>query len=141
MSNGVEYQPLFGHDVRCPYCQTQAALVDSAVVYGGRSFGNAWVCKNYPACDAYVGSHKETGEPLGTLANAELRVLRRACHAKFDPLWLGKERRMSRRMAYGHLQRIMGLPQEAAHIGMFDAEQCRTLLARLAEIAEQEGMG
>ena len=72
----------------CPYCKQKAVLQSSEVVYGkGRNFGNIWVCKNYPSCDSYVGCHKGGSIPLGTLANAELRELRKQAHALFDPLW------------------------------------------------------
>jgi len=48
----------------CPYCGLPAKLVDSEIIYNGRSFGNAWVCSNYPECDAYVGCHRDDpGKP------------------------------------------------------------------------------
>ena len=53
-------------NVYCPYCGRQAEYVDSKVIYG-RSYGMAYLCRN---CDAYVGVHRGTDEPLGRLADA-----------------------------------------------------------------------
>ena len=48
----------------CPYCGAVSILTDSKVVYG-KSYGMIYLCRNYPKCDAYVGVHKRTNEPLG----------------------------------------------------------------------------
>jgi len=109
----------------CPYCNAEAKLVDSAVVYG-RSFGPIWLCPNYPDCDTYVGVHKGTQKPLGTLANAELREWRKSVHAAFDPLWKGGP--WSRDRAYRWLQAALDLPRDQCHIAMFDIAQCQAAL-------------
>jgi hypothetical protein len=62
--------------VMCSYCEAQALLVDSAVVYG-RSYGSIYLCVNWPKCDAYVGVHDGGNQPKGTMANAELRTWRK----------------------------------------------------------------
>jgi hypothetical protein len=54
----------------CPYCGAEA--VDSAKIYK-KSFGLIYLRSNYPICDAYVGTHKSTGLPLGAKANEKLR--------------------------------------------------------------------
>ena len=92
-------------NVYCPYCGRQAEYVDSKVIYG-RSYGMAYLCRN---CDAYVGVHRGTDEPLGRLADASLRKWKKAAHAAFDPLWLAQQ---------------LGLPVSETHIGMFDVEEC-----------------
>lgn len=112
----------------CPYCGKPAQLVDSAIVYGGRSYGLIWDCR---PCDAYVGVHRGTQTPLGRLANAELREWKKRAHAYFDQLW--KSRKMSRGQAYSHSAKIMGIPKHEAHIGMFDVERCRKLVGLLQE--------
>lgn len=104
-------------------------LEDSSKVYCGKSYGNMYICENYPECDSYVGVHKGTNKPLGIMANAEHRELKKKCHAQFDVLW--KSGAMSRRTAYSKLQKIMNLPQQEAHIGMFTMSQCRQLLTKL----------
>ena len=114
----------------CPYCGKPALLKNSRVIYKGRDYGMVWICPDYPACDAYVGCHKDTNKPLGRLANAELRRAKNAAHAAFDPLW--KSREMSRRGAYRWLAEQLRIDAQNCHIGMFDVAQCR----RVVEICE-----
>lgn len=109
--------------VHCDYCGKPAHFVDSSVVYG-RSYGMIYHC---PDCKAWVGVHKGTKTPLGRLADAKLRYYKKAAHAAFDPIWRG--RKTSRRRAYHWLSLQMGLPEEKTHIGMFDVEQCKQVIA------------
>lgn len=109
----------------CPYCGSAAVLKDSAAVYG-EPWGMMWVCGRYPACDAYVGAHKGSNRPLGTLANKALRESRRVAHGVFDPLW--KSGAMSRDQAYAWLSAQLGVPPEKCHIAMFTEEQCRRVV-------------
>lgn len=115
--------------VACPYCGGPAELVDSARVYNGRSFGMIWDCR---PCDAYVGVHRNSKNfaPKGRLANKELRAWKVKAHAAFDPLWQGPGG-MSRRDAYAHMQKIMGMTKNQAHIGKFDVGECQRLVALL----------
>lgn len=64
--------------LKCPYCNSDAELVDASVVYGifGKS-GKLWVCKQYPVCDSYATTKPNSTEPRGALANRELRERRR----------------------------------------------------------------
>lgn len=114
----------------CPYCHEQAELKDSSAIYG-TSYGLVWICRNFPKCDSYVGVHQGTTTPKGTLANRELRELRKECHALFDPLWMSGQ--MTRPKAYRFLQAIMGLPKFYAHIGKFNEQQCRDFLLRFPD--------
>lgn len=119
----------------CPYCSVPARLTDSAVVYGGRSYGDIWLCTNFPECDARCGARD--GRPLGTLAREDLRELRKQCHARFDPLW--RDGLLSRNEAYRRLRRVMGLPANVCHIAMFDEAQCLALIEQVEQIATWEG--
>lgn len=129
----------------CPYCGSTAKLVDSAVIYRGRSYGPAWVCADYPKCDAYVGCHPNSEKPLGRLADAELRKTKMAAHAAFDPLWKNKKARPDflrsanrrtkhgkklspRRAAYRWLAEQLGTDKDGCHIGMFDVAMCRRVV-------------
>ena len=111
----------------CQYCGKTAKRVDSAVIYHGRSYGPAWVCANYPACDAYCGCHKGTNMPLGTLANRELRLARNSAHDHVDAFW--KQDVMSRKDTYKMLAKAMGISREECHIAMFTIEQCKLAVA------------
>lgn len=115
--------------VLCPYCDRQAALVKGDKVYPGRvdlAPLNFWRCD---PCDSHVGVHKPnrrhgfTGiEPLGRLANAELRRAKMKAHAAFDPIWKSGE--MTRRDAYSWLARELGISVANCHVGMFDVDAC-----------------
>lgn len=107
----------------CPYCGDLVEFISSKNFYGTDYGTNLYVCRK---CDARVGTHGKGKNPLGTMADANLRALRKACHLHFDKLW--KSRKMSRSKAYVWLSNAMDLPSEKAHIGMFDKEQCITLL-------------
>jgi hypothetical protein len=116
--------------VVCPYCGGEAALVDSAEVYGGRSYGMIWLCR---PCDAYVGVHRNSKDfaPLGRLADKELRTWKCLAHEAFDRLWNG-ENGMPRPRAYQIMQKLMGMTPKQAHIGKFDVSQCRSLTEKLS---------
>lgn len=118
----------------CPYCDSAAKLVDTAVIYNGMSYGRAWVCERYPTCDSYVGCHPKTAQPLGTLANAELRQARKWAHIYFDALWKGGP--MSRHGAYRWLANRMRLTEDECHIGLMDADQCR----RAADVSKDRAI-
>ncbi len=110
-------------EVICPYCGQRAEFVDSIAVYR-RSYGMIYLCR---PCDAYVGVHGNSDQPLGRLANAELRKYKVAAHDAFDPLW--KTRRFLRSGAYAWLAKQMHIPIEKTHIGMFDVTQCKQVVA------------
>jgi len=112
----------------CPYCGEKVEFTDSKVIYG-KSYGMIYLCV---PCDAYVGAHRDTNRPLGTLANKGLREWRKKAHAAFDPLWT--ENRMSRTCAYRHMRNCMKLSNRDAHIAMFDIEQCKLLIEKIGQM-------
>ena len=116
---------------KCPYCKEDAKLIDSKEVYG-RSYGMIWLCK---PCNAYVGTHKNSPDhkPLGRLANAQLRQWKRIAHYHFDPLW--KSGRMSRSGAYRKLSKMLDIPKEECHIGMFDVSTCQKVVSMLGGVS------
>lgn len=116
----------------CPYCNNFATLRDTSIIYGGKSYGKAYICVNYPSCDSYVGVHKGTNRPLGSLAKYTLRELRKKCHKEFDALWKNtKNKKDNRAKCYSFLQKLMNCKKKEAHIGMFNEEQCINLLEKL----------
>lgn len=108
----------------CPYCKKESVLTDSIVIYG-KSYGWIYLCK---PCNAYVGCHRGGSgkQPLGRLANAELRAWKNKAHNSFDPIW--KSGMMNRSRAYSWLADKMGLPKKKCHIGMFGIEQCQKVV-------------
>lgn len=115
-----------GLNINCPYCGRATDFVTSEEFYG-RNYGtHLYVCR---PCNAYVGTHKGSNRPLGTLADWETREWRKMAHAQFDPLW--KRGKRSRTGAYIWMQKVMGLTPEEAHIGNFNIQQCRQLIREI----------
>ncbi|MBD1389421.1 hypothetical protein IC617_08280 [Neiella sp. HB171785] len=103
----------------CPYCNGKAHLKDSAQLYGGRSFGLAYICENHgKGCDSYVGIHQDDHMPLGRLANSELRKAKQRCHQVFDPIW--KQNLLPRNKAYARIAEQMQIARSECHIGALD---------------------
>ena len=119
----------------CSYCGSPSECRNSSVIYG-RSYGLAWVCANYPTCDAYVGCHPDTAIPLGRLADKALRIAKSAVHRRFDPIWRGRQ--LSRERAYAWLAERLGIATGECHIGLFDEPTCQRALAVLLESSPQD---
>jgi hypothetical protein len=125
--------------VICPYCEGEAALVDSEVI-NVRPSRKIYLCR---PCDAYVGVHKSDDSPLGTPANFPLRKQRIRVHGVFDPLWqegvavgYGSKRR-ARSVCYRWLALKLGIQVEDCHVGQFDAAMCRLALKILKDVTWQ----
>ena len=115
--------------MKCPYCGAEAHLKDASFIYHtskSKKWGKVWVCSNFPKCDAYVGCHEGTEIPLGRLANARLRTLKKEAHRQFDPIW--KSGLMSRREAYKWLADMLNISLDECHIGMFDVKMCQKVI-------------
>ena len=106
----------------CPYCNKEARWCDNTEKYGKR-YGRSYMCYWCKDCDAYVGCHNNTKEPLGTMANKELRQWRMKVHAKIDPLW--KSGKFTRKEVYKKISEIIG---KRYHTGGSDIEQCKQVL-------------
>lgn len=111
----------------CRYCGGVIKLVPAESVYGkaaAKRLGLAgeflYQCQN---CNARVGCHKGTTRPLGNVANETLRLKRMETHQVFDAWW--RHRRMSRTAAYQWLAKSLNIPEDKAHIGSFEMDQCQ----------------
>ncbi len=111
----------------CRYCEGKVILTDSSRIYG-KDYGKIFLCTT---CNAFVGVHKRTEKPLGTLANSILRSKRKETHQVFDKFW--KDNNMSRTEGYKWLSEKMGLPYKSTHIGYFEIEDCQKVI----DICEQ----
>jgi len=110
----------------CPDCKKPAIMQTGDKVYPERpdlAEDKFWTC---PPCDFRVGAHKHTGEPFGTMANAELRWQRQQAHEAFDGLWKGGL--MSRDSAYKWLSKKLQVTRDNCHIGQFNMQQCRAVV-------------
>lgn len=113
----------------CRYCGGVVRLVPARKIYGtstdrlGLAKEKIYLCQN---CNARVGCHKGTTRPLGNVANEVLRLKRRETHQVFDRFW--QDAGMSRTQAYKWLAKKMSLPDEDAHIGGFEMDQCQQVI-------------
>lgn len=112
---------------RCPYCGSHTILRSADGIYRENPRGEMlYVCKKYPACDAYVRVQKGTAIPLGTVANRQLRELRVEAHRQFDKLY--KHGYMSKQDAYQWLGGILGVSGRDAHIGQLSTLSCNLVI-------------
>jgi len=122
--------------VICPYCNKPAKFYETSErFYRGEDFGPVWACV---PCDARVGCHKGTDNPLGRLATDYLRKLKMRVHGLLDPVWkaapeaytgppLEKPKRicsLMRSRCYRWLAWKMGIEYALCHVGMFSEGQC-----------------
>ena len=98
--------------MKCNHCGNDAEWVENKEVYK-KNYGKSymmWLCRR---CDAYVGCHNNTKQPLGEyLAKEDLRKARMRAHAIIDPLW--KSGRYQRHKIYLALSDAFGY---RVHIG------------------------
>lgn len=123
----------------CPYCNEDAKMVSGLEIYKEKSTCsnlNFWVCW---CCDAYVGCHTrnqefglEGTEPLGSLANKQLRRARMKVHIMFDPLW--EVAGWGRTNSYRWLAKRLGIPLDTCHVGKFNLETCVKAITALAGV-------
>jgi hypothetical protein len=106
----------------CPYCNKPAEWLPNEAFYGKR-FGKSYMCWCCKACRAYVGCHNNTRQPLGTMANTELRKWRMEAHKAIDPLW--KSGKYKRKTVYARLADAFG---EEIHVGEADIERCKDII-------------
>lgn len=125
--------------VICPYCKQPAKLVGGIAIYRHRPDLHDkmfWSCE---LCKAWVGCHPGTENPLGRLANAELRAWKQRAHAAFDPVWQARFERkssadpkytkgMARGGRYKALAQALGITKDECHIGMFDIDMCQRVV-------------
>lgn len=116
--------------LKCPYCGAYAYCRPASIVYGNvsrRKDSYLYICSRWPACDSYVGVHQNSREPLGTLANSELRHKRILAHRALSELQC--QRHMKKWEAYIWLQAKLGLNESQAHIGMFSEYMCEQTIS------------
>lgn len=113
--------------VKC-HCGAHAVLRSASVVHGQKASEEyLYVCSRYPACDSYVGVHKNSLKPLGTLAGKELRCKRMEAHRVFNRLW--ESGLMKKWQAYKWMEAKFGLNSKQAHIAKFSEYMCDELIA------------
>ena len=99
--------------IHCPYCGAKASLRPASAVYG-----------------------TATKEPMGTLANGDLRNKRIQAHKAFD--WMWKSGLMTKRQAYKWMQGKLALTDEQAHIAKFSEYMCDRLIIECNRALENQ---
>ena len=107
----------------CPYCGRMAVLRPAKHVYGSRNLDSGnylYVCSGYPSCDSYIGVHKKTMRPMGTLANGALRHKRIEAHR-----------------ALNQVVNSGMMTQKDMHIGKFSEYRCEETARECKALLEQ----
>ena len=122
--------------MRCPYCGSAVVYRSADGIYHENEKGTMlYVCSNFPKCNAYVRTHTGTNIPVGSLANRELRSLRRTAHHYFDQLHLCGY--MSKQDAYLWLANIICAPLSEAHIGHLGEYYCMLVIEESRKILDK----
>ena len=132
---GLDYNRM-----RCPYCGSPVVYRSADGIYHENSKGvMLYVCSRYPECDAYVRVHAGTNIPVGTLANQELRSLRRMAHHYFDQLYQSGS--MTKQDAYQWLADLVCAPLSEAHIGYLGEYYCKQVIEESRKLLERRKAG
>lgn len=123
--------------MRCPYCGSPVIYRSADGIYHDNSNNTMlYVCRRYPECDAYVRVHAGTNIPVGSLANHELRTLRRTAHHYFDQLY--QSGMMSKQDAYQWLADLICAPLSQAHIGYLGDYYCKQVIEESRRLLEKQ---
>ena len=123
--------------MRCPYCGSSVIFRSADGIYHDNSKGiMLYVCSHYPQCDAYVRVHAGTNIPVGSLANHELRTLRRTAHQYFDKLH--QSGYMSKQDAYQWLADLICAPLSQAHIGYLGEYYCKQVIEESRKLLNRQ---
>ena len=122
--------------MRCPYCGAPVVFRSADGIYKDNHLNAMlYVCSKYPKCDAYVRVHEGTKIPVGTLANKELRNLRRTAHLYFDQLY--QSGLMTKDAAYQWLSDMLCTPPSEAHIGRLGEYYCKEVIRESKKLLER----
>lgn len=121
--------------MRCPYCGSSVIFRSADGIYhDNQNQTMLYVCSRYPECDAYVRVHSGTKIPLGSLANHNLRSLRREAHRYFNRLY--ESGLMDKKEAYQWLADVISAPLSEAHIGHLGEYYCKQVIRESKKLLE-----
>ena len=119
-----EYANRFPIPTTCRYCGgiVRLSSLNKLYKYGSKD-EIIYLCQN---CNAYVGTYPGTLQPRGRLANIVLRLKRQETHRVFDGYW--RRKNWSRSRAYRWLAEQLKIPENDAHIGNFEMDDCEKVI-------------
>lgn len=126
MKNKKKRKGFNASTMRCPYCGAPVVYRSADGIYRNNKGAMLYVCSHYPDCDSYVRVHTGTKLPVGSMANRELRALRRTAHFYFDQLY--QSGLMTKQEAYQWMANLIGAPLSQAHIGYLREYYCTQII-------------
>jgi zinc-finger-containing domain len=111
------------NNMKCNYCNNDAIWCENKAIYG-KNYGKSYMIYLCRPCDAYVGCHQNTKQPLGTMANKELREARQLVHNHIDKYW--KKEGWDRKDVYSAMSFALG---KTYHTGEADLSTCKKILS------------
>lgn len=120
--------------VVCQYCGRNAVLIPANQLRNPPLHVEyLYYCSH---CNAWVAAHSKTKEPMGILADGNLRRLRYEAHKAIDSVW--QSGLMSKTDVYCWLSSSMGIPREKTHIGSFNEHNCREVIRLCSQLNKSE---
>ncbi len=111
----MEYLNIFccgcGHDVA-------AKKVKGDFIYSNRADLSEKILYFCEACKNYVGTHKDSGNPLGSIPTKEIREKRMEIHKLIDPLW--RSGKVNRGHCYQMISQKLGYEFHTAQISSLE---------------------
>ncbi len=119
--------------MNCTYCNKKTEWVSNEKIYG-RRYGKSymmWLCE---PCDAYVGCHNNSKKALGTLANKQLRELRKESKNLFITKYLHRWDCANhiKDSMYKRLADELKIKVSECHFGLFDETMCKKVIELLS---------
>ena len=101
------------------FCCNCGKDVETNIVYGDTVYPHRKDLKNLKFfqcsfCLNSVGTHKDSGEPLGVIPTAELKKRRQYIHSIMDPLW--RKGIVPRKKIYRYLTEVIGRSYHTADL-------------------------
>lgn len=96
-----------------------------------------YVCGNFNECQSYIGAYENTYDPMGEMANKELRLLRIHAHLVFDEVW--RKGIWTKDEAYAFLADKLSLKKRQTHISQFNIYHCRKTIEISSEVLKKHG--
>jgi hypothetical protein len=110
----------------CRYCRSPVSLVSAEEVYPGMGLeAKLYFCEG---CGARVGVHEGTDDPVGYLADAELRRWRRVLHEALREL---RKPRFYQKSVHGLIREALGVPRERARVAMLSIGEVKNMIVWL----------